>query len=73
MPDYKEQAGKHDVIYIDFSEMPRECQKLSGIYRPGTERTLIRDIQEAYPELVIENLMRLSGIYYLMVFNQDRT
>ena len=23
---YKEQAGKHDVIYIDFSEMPRECQ-----------------------------------------------
>ena len=22
---YKEQAGCHDVIYIDFSEMPREC------------------------------------------------
>ena len=38
---YKEQAGKHDVIYIDFSEMP-ENVKLSGIYRSGTERTCQR-------------------------------
>ncbi len=38
---YKEQAGKHDVIYIDFSEMQR-MSKLSGIYRPGTERTCQR-------------------------------
>ena len=42
--------------------------KLSGIYRPGTER-LVRDIQEAYPELVIENNAAVWDILSL-VFNQ---
>lgn len=24
-PKYKEHLNKHDVVYIDFSEMPKEC------------------------------------------------
>ena len=65
---YKEQAGKHDVIYIDFSEMPRECQNYQE-YIDRVQNGLVRDIQEAYPELVIENNAAVWDILSL-VFNQ---
>ena len=65
---YKEQAGKHDVIYIDFSEMPRECQNYQE-YIDRVQDGLVRDIQEAYPELVIENNAAVWDILSL-VFNQ---
>ena len=65
---YKEQAGKHDVIYIDFSEMPRECQNYQE-YIDRVQNGLVRDIQEAYPELVIENNEAVWDILSL-VFNQ---
>ena len=65
---YKEQAGKHDVIYIDFSEMPRECQNYQE-YIDRVQDGLVRDIQEAYPELVIENNVAVWDILSL-VFNQ---
>ena len=65
---YKEQAGKHDVIYIDFSEMPRECQNYQE-YIDRVQNGLVRDIQEAYPELVIENNSAVWDILSL-VFNQ---
>lgn len=65
---YKEQAGKHDVIYIDFSEMPRECQNYQE-YIDRVQNVLVRDIQEAYPELVIENNAAVWDILSL-VFNQ---
>ena len=50
---YKEQAGKHDVIYIDFSEMPRECQNYQE-YIDRVQDGLVRDINEAYPEIAID-------------------
>ena len=65
---YKEQAGKHDVIYIDFSKMPRECQNYQE-YIDRVQNGLVRDIQEAYPELVIENNAAVWDILSL-VFNQ---
>ena len=65
---YKEQVGKHDVIYIDFSEMPRECQNYQE-YIDRVQDGLVRDIQEAYPELVIENNAAVWDILSL-VFNQ---
>ena len=65
---YKEQAGKHDVIYIDFSEMPRECQNYQE-YIDRVQNGLVRVIQEAYPELVIENNAAVWDILSL-VFNQ---
>lgn len=45
-----------------------ENVKTIGIYRPGTDG-LVRDIQEAYPELVIENNAAVWDILSL-VFNQ---
>ncbi len=50
---YMQEAGKHDVIYIDFSEMPREC----SCYREYINRIqngLIRDIRQAYKEIQVE-------------------
>ena len=51
---YKEQAGRHDVIYIDFSEMPRECRNYQE-YITRIQDGLIRDIEEAYPGLEIKS------------------
>ena len=50
---YKKEAGKHDVIYIDFSEMPRECNSYRA-YIDRIQEGLIRDIEEAYPEINVE-------------------
>ena len=30
-PKYKEHLNKHDVVYIDFSEMPKECDSYKKI------------------------------------------
>ena len=50
---YKKEAGNHDVIYIDFSEMPRECNSYHE-YIARIQDGLIRDIKETYPELEID-------------------
>lgn len=50
---YRKHVGHHDVIYIDFSEMPRECHAYQE-YISRIQNGLVRDIQEAYPELMIE-------------------
>lgn len=60
--EYTRHAGRHDVIYIDFSEMPRECKSYQE-YIGRIQDELIRDITEVYPELVIEKKL-LSGIYF---------
>ena len=62
---YKEQVGKHDVIYIDFSEMPRECQNYQE-YIDRVQDGLVRDIAEAYPELAIENNAAVWDILSLL-------
>ena len=67
-PEYEKHRNKHDVIYIDFSEMPRECQNYQE-YIDRVQNGLVRDIQEAYPELVIENNAAVWDILSL-VFNQ---
>lgn len=40
---YKDQVGKHDVIYIDFSEMPRECHSYEQ-YINRIQDGLLKDI-----------------------------
>ena len=50
---YEAQVGKHDVIYIDFSEMPRECCTYHE-YIARIQDGLIRDIKEAYQEMNID-------------------
>ena len=53
-PKYKEHLNKHDVVYIDFSEMPRGCRNYQE-YILRIQDGLIRDIEEAYPELEIKS------------------
>jgi len=65
---YKNQTGKHDVIYIDFSEMPRECHCYRD-YITRIQDGLIKDIRNAYPEIDIETDMAVWDIFSL-VFNE---
>ena len=51
---YGEHAGKHDVIYIDFSEMPRECTSYRE-YIARIQDGILRDMRAAYPGLDIES------------------
>lgn len=47
---YKRDLNQHDVIYIDFSEMPRECNSYKK-YIQRIEEGLIYDLKEAYPDI----------------------
>ncbi len=49
--DYKKHAGMHDVIYIDFSELPRNCSSYQE-YIDRIQDGILKDIREAYPEIV---------------------
>lgn len=49
---YKNHLNQHDVIYIDFSEMPRECNSYKK-YIQRIEEGLIQDLAEAYPDIVV--------------------
>lgn len=65
---YKNQTEKHDDIYIDFSEMPRECHCYRD-YITRIQDGLIKDIRDAYPEIDIETEMAVWDILSL-VFNR---
>ena len=65
---YENQVGQHDVIYIDFSEMPRECSSYRE-YITRIQDGLFRDIREAYPEINIEADMAVWDVLSL-VFNR---
>ena len=66
--EYKKHAGMHDVIYIDFSEMPRECQSYRE-YIGRIQDGLISDVTESYPELVVEKNAAVWDIFS-QVFNK---
>lgn len=48
---YEKHINHHNVIYIDFSEMPRENDSYTK-YIQRIEKGLIRDLSEAYPNIV---------------------
>ncbi len=50
---YREEIGSHDVLYIDFSDMPRGCCDYEE-YIARIQDGLIRDLREAYPEFEIK-------------------
>ena len=66
--EYQKHAGMHDVIYIDFSEMPRECQSYRE-YIGRIQDGLIYDITESYPELAIEKSAAVWDVFS-QVFNK---
>ena len=51
--DYKKHLNTHDVIRIDFSRMPRNCNSYDK-YIERIERILIQDLMEAYPKADIQ-------------------
>ena len=67
--EYRKEVGQHDVVYIDFSQMPRACQSYDE-YIKRIQDGLVRDIQVAYPELMIDAKMALWDI---LSFVFDRT
>ena len=50
---YKKHLNTHDVIRIDFSRMPRNCNSYDK-YIERIERILIQDLMEAYPKADIQ-------------------
>lgn len=52
-PDYHKHLNQHQVIYIDFSEVPRNCTKYSQ-YIDRIQNGINRDLSEAYPDFSIE-------------------
>lgn len=76
---YREHVGQHDVIYIDFSEMPRECRSYKE-YIDRIQDGLIQDMREAYPELnldagaavwdVMSRIFNLTGHKFIFVMDE---
>ncbi len=52
-PFYKKHLNRHDVIYIDFSEMPRDCADYQ-CYIDRVQNGINADLAEAYPDISID-------------------
>ena len=50
--EYIKYKNQYDVIFIDFSKMPRECHSYRE-YIDRIEENLIRDLKKAYPDIEI--------------------
>lgn len=51
-PDYQKHLNQHHVIYIDFSEVPRNCTTYSQ-YIDRIQNGINKDLAEAYPDFDI--------------------
>ena len=51
-PDYYKHLNKHNVIFIDFSEIPRDCKNY-GQYIDRIQNGMNKDFVQAYPDLDI--------------------
>ena len=50
--EYIKYKNQYDIIFIDFSKMPRECHSYRE-YIDRIEENLIRDLKKAYPDVEI--------------------
>ena len=50
---YRKHLNQHDVIFIDFSEIPRNCQDYQQ-YILRIENGIINDLAEVYPEVKMD-------------------
>lgn len=50
---YKDYAGKYDVVFISFNELPRKCTSYEQ-YIGRIESRLLKDLQKAYPKADIQ-------------------
>lgn len=51
--DYHKHLNKHNLIYIDFSEIPRDCRNYND-YIDRIQNGINSDLAEAYPEISID-------------------
>lgn len=51
-PSFSQHCGRYNVLYIDFSEVPRDCSDYAG-YIARIQDGIIADLREAYPDLEI--------------------
>lgn len=76
---YRKHRNGHDVIYIDFSEMPEKCESYDQ-YISRIIELLKEDLREAYPELLASTdkavwdmltlLFEKTGQRFIFVFDE---
>ena len=57
MDDYRRYKNQYNVIRIDFSKMPRNCDSYAQ-YIERIEALLIEDVKEAFPQVKINEADR---------------
>ena len=71
IPDYAKYLNQYDVIYIDFSEMPRNCTTYES-YIDRIQNGINRDLMREYPDITLDE----SGAVWdnlTEIFLQTRT
>lgn len=61
MDDYRKYKNQYNVIRIDFSKMPRNCDSYTQ-YIERIEALLIEDVKEAYPQVKINEADAIGDI-----------
>ena len=69
-PKYKEHLNKHDVVYIDFSEMPKECDSYKK-YISRIEEGIYYDLREKYSDLYLKREDAIWDIFS-KIFNETK-
>ncbi|MCD8119940.1 MAG: ATP-binding protein [Lachnospiraceae bacterium] len=59
--NYTNHMNRHNVIYIDFSKVPEDCESYEQYIR-GIKRNLLDDLEEAYPNVRINKEDSMGGI-----------
>lgn len=62
---YKKYLNQYNVIFIDFSEVPRDCDDYKK-YIARVEEGLYQDLSQAYPEVKLERTMAVWDMLSLI-------
>lgn len=79
MEGYREHLNKHDVIYITFHEIPRNCKNYDQ-YINRIQNKLIKDLKGAYPDYefdeeeavwdILNDIFESEGVKFVFVFDE---
>ncbi len=78
-PDYEKHLNQHHVLYIDFSEVPRNCMNY-GQYIDRIQNGINNDLASAYPDLdiredgttwdILANIFQNTGDRFLFIMDE---
>ena len=78
-PFYKEELNQHNVIYIDFSNMPRQCSEYEQ-YENYHQEKIIKAVARAYPDIlaeeqdavwdVLDNVFEETGDQFIFIIDE---